>query len=60
MNDHRDALARRVFDRFLVGQIGRSHFDRALDAALAWTGGPPSTDDVNAVVAASGSSRIIR
>ena len=58
MNEHRNALARRVFDRFLVGQLDRWQFDLALDKALAWTGGPPTLDDVNELVASSGSTRL--
>jgi len=55
MNEYRNALAHRILDRYLVGQIGRDHFDRALDAARAWTGEAPTLDDVNELVAASGS-----
>lgn len=58
MNDHRSALAHRILDRLLTGQLSRDHAYRAIDRALAWTGGPPSIDDVNAVVAEAGSARV--
>lgn len=57
----RHYLAEKGLHRFLVGALSRSHFDRYLDLALAWTGDDaPTLDDVNELVAASGSSRIIR
>lgn len=59
MNEqHRNALAHRILDRFLCKQLDRWQFDLALDKALAWTDGPPSIDDVDAIVAASGSTRV--
>lgn len=58
MNDYRNALAHRILDRYLVGQISRDHFDRALDASRVWTGEAPTLDDVNELIAASGSTRL--